>query len=80
MAQQIIKLLGEIRDRQREALELQRRHVDLYLAQLERVERIHDRAEALQRKAGKAIAIVLALAFVLVLALLVLRSAALGGA
>lgn len=66
MTDEIAGLLGEIRDQQRtqlqaqaEALALQRQQFDLYQQQLGRVERINDRAEAIQRRAGKATKIVL---------------------
>ena len=47
-------LLREIRDNQQEALRLQREHMALYQQQLSRVERINDRAEAIQARASKA--------------------------
>ena len=66
MTDEIAGLLREIRDQQRtqlqgqaEALALQRQQFDLYQQQLGRVERINDRAEAIQRRAGKATKIVL---------------------
>ena len=49
-----LALLREIRDNQREALQVQREHMQLYQQQLARVERINDRAEAIQGRAGKA--------------------------
>lgn len=66
MSEEIAGLLREIRDQQRiqvdrqaEALALQRRQFDAYEAQLGRVEHINDRAEAIQRRAGKAVKTVL---------------------
>lgn len=56
---ELVELLREIRDQQREQLAMQSRALDeqrelfsLQRANLERVERIHDRAEALQARAG----------------------------
>lgn len=54
-----VGLLREIRDQQREALKLQRDHIGLYQAQLSRIERINDRAEAMQGRAGKALRLIL---------------------
>jgi hypothetical protein len=68
----IVALLRDIRDNQREALALQREHMQMYQQQLERIERINDRAEALQRRAGKAVRIILVIAIPLVCVLLVL--------
>jgi hypothetical protein len=65
-------LLRDIRDNQREALQLQREHMALYLKQLERVERINDRAEVIQGRAGKAAKFILWIAIPLVVVLLVL--------
>jgi len=66
MTDEIVGLLREIRDQQRtqlqaqaEALAVQRQQFELYTQQLGRVERINDRAEAIQRHAGKAAKIVL---------------------
>ena len=59
MSEQVAALLQEIRDNQREAIALQREHMALYMKQLERVERINDRAEAIQGRAGKAAKFVL---------------------
>ena len=42
---QIAQLLREIRDHQREALALQREHIAAFKAQVERVERVNERAE-----------------------------------
>jgi hypothetical protein len=63
-------LLREIRDNQLEALRLQREHTALYQQQLDRVERINDRAEAIQARAAKAIRFVLWIALPLVVLLL----------
>ena len=63
-------LLREIRDNQQEALRLQREHMALYQQQLSRVERINDRAEAIQARASKAVRFVLWIALPLVLLLL----------
>jgi len=67
-----LALLREIRDNQREALQLQREHMALYQKQLERVERINDRTEAIQGRAGKAAKFILWIAIPLVALLLVL--------
>lgn len=67
-----IALLREIRDNQREALALQREHITMYQQQLGRIERINDRAEALQGRAGKAIRLILLIAIPLVFLLLLL--------
>ena len=53
MSEEVAALLREIRDNQREALAVQREHLALYAKQLERVERINDKAEALQVRAGR---------------------------
>lgn len=66
MSEDIATLLREIRDNQREALRMQREHIDLYTQQLSRVERINDRAEAIQSRAGKSIKVVLWIALPLV--------------
>ncbi|GHA77188.1 hypothetical protein [Cognatilysobacter bugurensis] len=57
---ELVDLLRQVRDQQREQLALQTRALDeqrelfaLQRANLERVERIHDRAEALQDRAGR---------------------------
>ena len=63
-------LLREIRDNQQEALRLQREHMALYQQQLSRVERINDRAEAIQARASKAMRFVLWIALPLVLLVL----------
>ena len=68
----IAALLRDIRDNQREAIALQREHMQMYQRQLERIERINDRAEALQERAGKAVRIILVIATPLVCVLLVL--------
>lgn len=49
MEERIVALLEEIRDRQAEALALQREQLDLVRAQAERTSRIQDRAEGLQQ-------------------------------
>lgn len=69
---EVITLLREIRDNQREALALQREHITMYQQQLGRIERINDRAEALQGRAGKAIRLILLIAIPLVCLLLLL--------
>jgi len=66
MSEDIVALLREIRDNQREALRMQREHIDLYTQQLSRVERINDRAEAIQSRASKSIKVVLWIALPLV--------------
>ena len=70
MAEDTNALLREIRDNQQEALRLQREHMALYQQQLSRVERINDRAEAIQARASKAVRFVLWIALQLVLLLL----------
>jgi hypothetical protein len=67
-----LTLLREIRDNQREALQVQREHMLLYQEQLARVERINDRAEAIQGRAGKAAKFILWIAIPLVALLLAL--------
>jgi ABC-type uncharacterized transport system involved in gliding motility auxiliary subunit len=67
-----LTLLREIRDNQREALQVQREHMQLYQEQLARVERINDRAEAIQGRAGKAAKFILWIAIPLVALLLAL--------
>ena len=52
---QATQLLREIRDQQRESLALQREHIALYRAQMERIERLNAQAESLQGRAGKAL-------------------------
>ena len=52
---QIAQLLREIRDQQRESLALQREHIAAFKAQVERIERLNDRTESLQGRAGKAL-------------------------
>lgn len=59
MSDDIAMLLREIRDNQREALQVQREHVALYLEQLDRVDRINGRAEALQVRAARLFKLVL---------------------
>jgi hypothetical protein len=70
MADDTHTLLREIRDNQQEALRLQREHMALYQQQLSRVERINDRAEAIQARASKAVRFVLWIALPLVLLVL----------
>jgi ABC-type uncharacterized transport system involved in gliding motility auxiliary subunit len=77
MSEEIAGLLREIRDQQRiqierqaEALALQRQQLERYEAQLGRVEHINDRAEAIQRRAGKAMKTVLWVALPLLLLVL----------
>ena len=67
-----LALLREIRDNQREALQVQREYIQLYQQQLARVERINDRAEAIQSRAGKAAKFILWVAIPLVALLLAL--------
>lgn len=69
-----LSLLREIRDQQREALRLQREHMALYQRQLDRVERINDRAEVLQAGAGRAVRFILWIALPVVALLLVLMA------
>ena len=52
---QVTQLLRELRDQQRESLALQREHIALYKAQMERIERLNVQAESLQGRAGKAL-------------------------
>ena len=52
---QIAQLLREIRDQQRESLALQREHIAAFKAQVECIERLNDRTESLQGRAGKAL-------------------------
>ena len=77
MSEEIAGLLREIRDQQRiqlerqaEALALQHRQFERYEAQLGRVEHINDRAEAIQRRAGKVVKTVLWVALPLLLLVL----------
>ena len=67
---ELVELLRDIRDNQREALALQREHIAMYQQQLGRIERINDRAEAIQGRAGKAIKVVAWIAVPLVCLLL----------
>jgi len=69
---EIAALLRDIRDNQREAIALQREHMQMYQRQLDRIERINDRAEAIQGRAGKALRLILLIAIPLVCLLLVL--------
>lgn len=68
----ITALLRDIRDQQRTALELQREHMALYRTQLDRVERINDRAEALQARSSRAIRLIMVVALPLAFLLLAL--------
>ena len=52
---EVTQLLRELRDQQRESLALQREHIALYKAQMERIERLNVQAESLQGRAGKAL-------------------------
>lgn len=52
---QIAHLLRELRDQQRESLAMQREHIALVKAQMERIERLNTQAESLQGRAGKAL-------------------------
>jgi len=77
MSEEIAALLREIRDQQRlqverqgEALALQKKQVERYEAQMGRVEHINERAEAIQRRAGKAMKVVLWVALPLVFLIL----------
>ncbi|HSR64004.1 MAG TPA: hypothetical protein VLM17_00145 [Xanthomonadaceae bacterium] len=70
MSDDIAALLREIRDNQREALQVQREHVRLYTEQLGRVERINDRAEAIQARAGRSVRLVLGVAVPLLVLLI----------
>ena len=70
----IAPLLREIRDQQRESLALQREHIALYMAQLDRVERINDRAESLQGRAAKLLRAVLWVAIPLLVLVLLLMA------
>lgn len=72
MSDDIAEVLREIRDNQREALQLQREHVRLYMEQLGRVERINDRAEAIQARAGRSIKVILLVAIPLLLLLILM--------
>ncbi|UHQ19673.1 hypothetical protein LVB87_00425 [Lysobacter sp. KIS68-7] len=55
MSEDVAALLREIRDNQRQAIALQREHMAMYAKQLERVERINDKAEALQSRAARTV-------------------------
>ena len=70
MSDEVTALLRQIADNQREALALQREHMRLYAAQLDRVERINDRAEAIQARAGRGVRLVLWIALPLLLVLM----------
>jgi hypothetical protein len=70
MSDEVTVLLRQIADHQRESLALQREHMRLYAAQLDRVERINDRAEAIQARAGRSLRLVLWIALPLVFLLL----------
>jgi ABC-type uncharacterized transport system involved in gliding motility auxiliary subunit len=56
---QLLTLLREMRDNQREAIALQKDHMATYAKQLDRVDRINEKAEALQVRAGKAAKVIL---------------------
>jgi len=77
MSEEIAALLREIRDQQRlqverqgEALALQKKQVERYESRMGRVEHINERAEAIQRRAGKAMKVVLWVALPLVFLIL----------
>ena len=74
MSDDIAALLREIRDNQRDALQLQREHVALYLKQLDRVDRINGRAEAIQARASSLIRIILYVAVPMLVLLIVAMS------
>ncbi len=81
MPDEVAALLREIRDQQRlqlerqaDALAMQREQFALYRSHLDRVERINDRAEAIQGRAGKAVKLVLWIALPLLLLLLAMMS------
>ena len=59
VSEDVAALLREIRDNQREALALQREHMAFSMKQLERAEKLNDRADAIQLRAGKAAKVVL---------------------
>jgi hypothetical protein len=63
----IAQLLREIRDQQRDSLALQREHIALYKAQMDRIERLNVQAESLQGRAGKALKAVLWIAIPLLI-------------
>ena len=48
--EKIVELLTEIRDGQKEALAMQREHMEFVRSQFERTKAIQDRAEAIQEK------------------------------
>jgi len=70
----IAQLLREIRDQQRESLALQREHITLHKAQMDRIERLNERAESLQGRAGKALKAVLWIAIPLLVLVLLLMA------
>lgn len=70
MSDDIAALLREIRDNQREALQAQREHIRLYTEQLSRVERINDRAEAIQARASRSVKLVMRIAVPLLVLLI----------
>lgn len=65
-----IELLTEMRDMQKEQLELQRQHFAFVKKQYDRAERIQDKTESLQNKAHLAMKIVIPL-IILVLGFLI---------
>jgi hypothetical protein len=69
---QLVQLLREIRDQQRDAIALQREHLAMVQQQLARVERINERAEAIQGRAARAVKLILLVALPLVFVLLAL--------
>ena len=71
---EVTQLLRELRDQQRESLALQREHVALYKAQMERIERLNQRTESLQGRAGKALKSLLWFAIPLLVLVLLLMA------
>lgn len=70
MSDEVLALLREIRDNQREALQVQREHIRLYTEQLSRVERINDHAEQIQARASRSAKLVLRIAVPLLVLLI----------
>ena len=70
MSDDVAALLREIRDNQREALQVQREHIRLYTEQLARVERINERAEQIQARASRSAKLVLRIAVPLLVLLI----------
>ena len=65
-------LLREIRDDQRAALALQREQVAMHDRQLERIERINNRGEAIQGRVARVLRLIVMVAMPLVVLLLAL--------